>query len=83
MADVWDQLLPLKPKAENLYNERSSVRRLCTENIAMLDSELEINAVTQQKFKCNAISLKDSYFRSNLGFVLNKNNTFNPIIIRM
>jgi len=73
----------MKPKAENLYNEKKSISRLCQENIAMLDSELEINAAAQKKYNCNVISLKDSYFRSNLGFVLNKNNTFNKVAIRL
>jgi hypothetical protein len=73
----------MKPKPENLYNARSEVAKLCKEKIALLDSELEINAAVQQRYKCNAISLKDSYFRSNLGFVLSKNNTFNPAVIRL
>ncbi|XP_059470221.1 uncharacterized protein LOC132193520 [Neocloeon triangulifer] len=83
LADVWDKLLPMKPKAENLYNDKKEINRLCKEKVAILDSDLAISPKDQQKYKCNTMTLKDSYFRSNLGFVLNKNNTFNKQIIKM
>ncbi|XP_059470001.1 uncharacterized protein LOC132193383 [Neocloeon triangulifer] len=83
LADVWDQLLPMKPKADNLYNNKSEIKRLCKENVAFLDSELAIPPKDQQISKCNVMTLKDSYFRSNLGFVLNQNNTYNRQIIKM
>ncbi|XP_065340078.1 uncharacterized protein LOC135939543 [Cloeon dipterum] len=85
MADLWDQLLPTKLKAENLYNDRKDIPRLCKENVAFLDSELAIPPKAQQVAKCNVMTLKDSYFRSNLGFVLNplNNATLNRQIIKM
>ncbi|CAB3362301.1 Hypothetical predicted protein [Cloeon dipterum] len=85
MADVWDKLLPMKPKPENMYNDKKEVPRLCKENVAFLDSELAIPPKIQQASKCNVMTLKDSYFPSNLGFVLKRNNTsaFNRQIKKM
>ncbi|XP_059470223.1 uncharacterized protein LOC132193522 [Neocloeon triangulifer] len=83
LADIWDALLPIKPKAENLYNNKSDIKRMCLEKVAFLDSELAIPPKDQQTFRCNVMKLKDSYFRSNVGFVLNVNNTFNQQIIKV
>ncbi|XP_065341782.1 uncharacterized protein LOC135940709 [Cloeon dipterum] len=85
MADLWDQLLPTKLKAENLYNDKKDIPRLCKENVAFLDSELAIPPKAQQVAKCNVMTLKDSYFRSNLGFVLSplNNATLNRQIIKL